>query len=260
MKDGLYEGVNGFEGYFFACKNNENTIWYPSKSGAINALAVNVGAPTEAKQKNAKWIAPLYPADGIWKIDERFFAIRGNKTTASFESEGGAIDAINRGDFSNKLGSRKAPFEYISTLPTSRVKLISGEYILTLDPPKSDFDVYVKRFGFYNEVYVEDVIRFARENHPCWEPWLLKHGIPFEEEIGVGDIVEVVDDGKRYPSYAVLAEILGAKRFIINDHHKIGEDNGKKGRVVAIEEEKIALVDIISEEILVGVEGLRRLA
>ena len=150
---------------------------------------------------------------------------------------------------------------------TSRVKVLTGEYILTLDPPKHDFDIYVKQFGFFNEVYVEEVIKFSRENHPCWESWLLRHGIPFkeEEEIKVGDIVEVVDDGKRYSSYDKMAERFGAKRYIINNYCGIGVLNGRKGRVIAIgihlntPQITIALVDIISEEILIGIEGLRRI-
>jgi len=260
MKDGLYEGTYNHKGYFFVCKNNKTTIWARSKGVALNAPVA--GAPTVAQQQTAKWISYIYPSDGIWKNKWCFFALKGNKFTGAFDSVEGVNGAVNKGLFPYLLTQKNTNdiFEYVSPLPASRVKLISGEYILTLEPPKSDFDIYVKQFGFFNEVYVEDVIRFARENYPCWESWLLKHGIPFkEEEIGVGDIVEVVDDGKRYPSGAILAKELGAKRFVVNNHHKIGEDNGKKGRVIAIGAEKIALVDVISEEILVGIKGLRRI-
>jgi len=164
---------------------------------------------------------------------------------------------------------------------TSRVKVLTGEYILTLDPPKHSFDIYVKHFGFFNEVYVEDVIKFARENYPYWESWLLKHGIPFkEEEIKVGDIVEVVDITEQQYEHNFNAKRMGAKRYVkekskaktgdigrvvaVDSSILLVPETDETGRVVAIGQHQhikrtVVLVDLMSEEILIGIKGLRRI-
>ena len=265
MKNGLYETENGC---FFVCKDEETTALRGIKGEALGA--VTGGAPSPF-QRESRWIAPLYPANGIWRNKPRniYFACKNEMLTEGSTSMETIISLINGGKYTikeNWSGSASSVhLEYISELPTSRIKYLSGKFILTLNPPKSDFDVYVKNFGFFNEVPVESVVMFARENHPCWESWLLKNGIPFKEEkIQIGDIVEVTREGKEYATYRELADMLGAKRY---KYGESGLKNGTRGRVINIgkhqdfkDAKPVALVDIISEEILIGVDGLRKVS
>jgi len=293
MRDGLYETMGG---HFFVCRGEEKTKLCDTKEKALKletcGSAINL-------PYQFKWIAPIYPSNGIWKNPMgRYLAHKNGKITNGNKDIDWVIHLANKEKFT--LSASNYPntsIEYISELPTSRVKSLSGKFILTLDPPEGDFDIYVRRFGFYEEVTVEDVMRFAREKHPCWESWLLekgipfeeeekivirdrivkvfddvcwewwleKNGIPFEEEIMVGDIVKVTQDGKLYTTYRELADILGAKRYKCVDGTR--EIQGKLGRVVNIgkhpdfsDAKPVALVDILSEEILIGVDGLSKIS
>jgi len=264
MRDGLYETGNG---RFFVCKDGVSTGQSRTKEGALD---LKPDWPSCIQMGESKWIAPLYPANGIWKhtTKEQYFACKNERITDGGLSIDNITALVNQGKFVIEVSDTPdlPNLEYISRLPTSRIKFLSGEFIRTLDPPKVDFDVYVKNFGFFNEVSVESVVRFARENYPCWEAWLLENGIPFEEaEIQIGDIVKVTQEGKRYSTYRELADRLGAKRYICSDDAE--EVQGKLGRVINIGEhpefkdaKPVALVDIISEEILIGVDGLRKVS
>jgi len=265
MKDGLYETMGG---HFFVCRGEEKTKLCDTKEKALKletcGSAINL-------PYQFKWIAPIYPSNGIWKnpIVGQYFACKNGKITDGRNSAVEVTHLVSQGVFTLGASSDPdTPLEYISELPTSRVKSISGKFILTLDPPKGDFDIYVRRFGFYEEVTVEDVIKFARENHPCWELWLTENGISSDEEkeeIVVGDIVKVTQDGKLYTTYRELADMLAAKRYKCVDDTR--EIQGKLGRVVNIgkhpdfsDAKPVALVDILSEEILIGVDGLSKIS
>ena len=277
MKDGLYE-VKDHDSFFnvvtgyFVCRNNETTATMPTKRGALEKTVEGSAIP---KQEYGKWIAPLYPADGVWKNESIYFACKDGMCTEGSYTESDVIRMASKNEFPYKsiiLGPDSYwqyanVSEYISPLPTSRGKLLTGEYILTMNPPKKDFDVYVKNFGFYNEVSVEEVVRFARENHPCWERWLKERGIPFEEEIKVGDIVEVVDPWKESGD-PTLANMLGATGSRYKSWRTVtmamyGDNRhpleNKRGRVIGIGD-GYALIDTIDEEVLVGIDGLRRVS
>ena len=264
MKDGLYE-IKDHDSFFnvvtgyFVCRNNETTAIMPTKKEALSKILE--GEPIQRQISKGKWIAPLYPANGVWKNNITYFAHRDGKITAGYPSEAQVISDANKGLFSNSACEKPSVgIEYISPIPTSRVKLLTGEHILTMNPPKKDFDIYVRNFGYYNEVSVEEVVRFARENHPCWEGWLKERGIPFEDEISIGDIVEVVKEREVLRLYDSLAEQLGARRFCYDSKLCFYE---KVGRVIAIGSTghgtNAALVDVLDEEILVELKGLRKI-
>lgn len=152
----------------------------------------------------------------------------------------------------------------------TQLKEITGEAIYNAQPDKEnktfreDLKNWIIREGFFGEVIlygglINDYIQF----YPTWLPFLEQHGfIRIEnEEIQVGDIVAVVDNGRGYSSYKKLADKLGAKRFRSTLSFTI--NNGQRGRVVAMgqhlqEEKTVALVDIISEEILIDIRGLKK--